>query len=68
MTRKRSEVVAGCRGCRRFDRDERTIKLQGVVADFRTRPNLDLSDRMSRFPARIILCPITEIPGCTLIM
>lgn len=39
MTRKRSEVVAGCRGCRRFDRVERTINLQGVVADFRPSPN-----------------------------
>lgn len=38
VTRKRSDVVAGCRGCRRFDRVERTIKLRGVVAAFRPNP------------------------------
>jgi len=32
-TRKRSEVVPGCRGCRRFVIVERTIKLGGVRAN-----------------------------------
>ena len=39
MTRKRSEVVPGCRGCRRFDRVERTINLQGVVVAIRPNPD-----------------------------
>lgn len=37
-TRKRSEVVPGCRGCRRFVIVERTIKLGGVRAQFRPNP------------------------------
>lgn len=39
MTRKRSEVVPGCRGCRRFEIVERTINLQGVVAAIRPSPD-----------------------------
>ena len=50
MTRKRSEVVPGCRGCRRFDRVERTINLRGVVAAFCSKPKWDLSDRVSEVP------------------